>query len=81
MIRLVYIGENKDFSDYSMRYGDIYEFDKKSESSSTSYLVIQVRNGVKTVIGLFALPLEEHKHYFISLAEWREQQIKIVLDD
>jgi hypothetical protein len=81
MIRLVFIGENKDFSDYSMRYGDIYEFEK-NEKKSESYLVIQVRNGVKTVIGLFALPLEEHMgKYFITLAEWREQQIKSILDD
>jgi len=79
MTRLVYIGENKDFEDYSMRYGDICEFEKIGISES--YLVIQVRNGVRTDIGLFSLPLEEHKHYFISLAEWREQQIKIVLDE
>jgi hypothetical protein len=76
MIKLVYIGENKDFNDYNMRYGDIYEFEK-----GESFNVIQVRNGIRTDIGLFSLPLEEDMHYFITLAEWRNKQIDKILED
>jgi hypothetical protein len=77
MISLIYTGEHYTYNDYDLMTGDIYEFEVYK---SYLYNVTQVRNGEKKKnIGNFKLP--EIGKEFITLAEWRNQQIDSILDE
>ena len=82
MIELIYIGEYLNLDSYDLKYGDIYEFEKfySAYSRFQIYKVTQVRGVVRSYIGEFQLPLVDNI-YWITLAEWRDEQIDKILED
>ncbi len=77
MISLVYIGEYRSYDDYDLMTGDIYEFEN---FTSNLYNVTQIRSNERKIFNeTFRFP--EIGKEFITLAEWRNQQIDSILDE
>jgi len=82
MSKLIYIGDYQNLDKYDLKYGDIYEFEKfySAYSRFQLYKVTQVRDGVRSYIREFQLPNVDNI-YWITLAEWRDEQIDKILED